>query len=348
VKSRWKALALAAGVWSGAGSAYPCTTFCLEGGRSLVFGKNYDWGVEVGMVVVNRRGLAKTAFTEDNPARWTSRYGSVTFNQYGREFPSGGMNEAGLVVELMWLEDTTYPPRDARGGLPTLQWIQYQLDVSATVDDVVASDAVVRITSGGSARIHFLVADARGECASVEYLRGQLVVHRGDAMPFKVLTNDTYATSAAYARRAGDANGASSLDRFARAAARAAKGAQRGPATTDEAFALLDEVAQRDYTQWSIVYDIAARRALFRTRLNREIRWLDLAALDFACGARALSADMNAPGSGDLAAKLAACTLEANTALVRAAFSRTEFLRAVPPEALQDHARYPERSRCAP
>jgi penicillin V acylase-like amidase (Ntn superfamily) len=28
----------------------------------------------------------------------------VTFNQYGRNFPSGGMNEAGLVIELMWLE----------------------------------------------------------------------------------------------------------------------------------------------------------------------------------------------------------------------------------------------------
>jgi choloylglycine hydrolase len=26
---------------------------------------------------------------------WTSRYGSITFNQYGREFPSGGINEKG-------------------------------------------------------------------------------------------------------------------------------------------------------------------------------------------------------------------------------------------------------------
>lgn len=32
---------------------------------------------------------------------WTSRYASVTFNQWGREFPMDGMNEAGLVVALV-------------------------------------------------------------------------------------------------------------------------------------------------------------------------------------------------------------------------------------------------------
>ncbi len=328
--------------------AHPCTTFCLEGGKSLVFGKNYDWGVGVGMAVVNQRGVAKTAFTDDHPARWTSRYGSVTFNQYGREFPSGGMNEAGLVVELMWLDDTAYPEPDARGGLPTLQWIQYQLDVSATVDDVVASDQAVRITPGGTAKIHFLVADAKGGCAAVEWLAGRMVVHRGKAMPFKALTNDTYEASVAYARRAAGGGGMSSLERFARAAARTNEDSHRGTAAIDDAFELLADVAQGDYTQWSIVYDIGARRVLFRTRLNRETRWLDLAALDFACGARPLAVGVNGAGSGNLAAKLSACTLETNTELVQAAFAATEFLRGVSLEAQQDLARYPERMQCVP
>jgi penicillin V acylase-like amidase (Ntn superfamily) len=43
-----------------------------------------------------------------NPAKWVSRYGSVTFNQYGCENPTGGMNEAGLVVEQMWLDESAY------------------------------------------------------------------------------------------------------------------------------------------------------------------------------------------------------------------------------------------------
>ena len=72
---------------------------------------------------------------QEKPASWVSRYGSVTFNQYGREFPNGGMNEAGLVVELMWLDDTTYPATDGRPALDCLEWIQYQLDTAATLSD---------------------------------------------------------------------------------------------------------------------------------------------------------------------------------------------------------------------
>ena len=56
---------------------------------------------------------------------WTSKYGSATFNQYGREFPMGGMNEAGLVVESMMLFETEYPLPDTRSGIDPTQWIQY-------------------------------------------------------------------------------------------------------------------------------------------------------------------------------------------------------------------------------
>ena len=76
---------------------------------------------------------------------WVSKYGSITFNQYGKEFPTGGMNEKGLVVELMWLDETRYPEPDQRGVLNVLQWIQYQLDNSQTIDEVIASDKKIRI-----------------------------------------------------------------------------------------------------------------------------------------------------------------------------------------------------------
>lgn len=47
--------------------------------------------------------------------------------QYGRNFPTGGMNEAGLVIELMWLDGSRYPVPDARPAVDNLQWIQYNL-----------------------------------------------------------------------------------------------------------------------------------------------------------------------------------------------------------------------------
>ena len=72
-----------------------CTTFVLQDADALLCGKNLDWFWSDGIVVINQRGIAKTAFTLPGrePARWVSKYGSVTFNQFGREMPFGGMNE---------------------------------------------------------------------------------------------------------------------------------------------------------------------------------------------------------------------------------------------------------------
>ncbi len=98
--------------------------------------------------MINKRNVTKTAaaFPPEKPITWTSKYGNITFNQMGREFPYGGINEAGLVIEQMWLDKTRYPVSDNRYGLSELQWIQYQLDNSATINDVIASDTLVRVS----------------------------------------------------------------------------------------------------------------------------------------------------------------------------------------------------------
>src|SRR5215210_5081738 len=114
--------------------ALACTTFFINKAGQMVFGRNYDWITETGMVNTNLRGVLKSAFTPQSgrAMQWTSRYGSITFNQYGKEFPTGGMNEKGLILELMWLSESEFPTADSRPELGVLQWIQYQLDNSNT------------------------------------------------------------------------------------------------------------------------------------------------------------------------------------------------------------------------
>src|SRR6266566_3100326 len=126
--------------------AFSCTTFVLESGKRVYLGKNLDWDWDDGIVLVNQRNVQKRAFVAaENAATWTSKYGSVTFNQFGREMPFGGMNEAGLVVENMWLDDTKYPSVDTRPEINLLQWIQYQLDNYSTVQQVIESDKKLRL-----------------------------------------------------------------------------------------------------------------------------------------------------------------------------------------------------------
>lgn len=197
--------------------ATACTTFCLRDDGRILFGKNYDWNVGDGLLVVNQRGMARTAdMPGDKPAQWVSRHGSVTFNQYGRDFPSGGMNEAGLVIELMWMEGSRYPAPDKRPAVDVLQWIQYNLDTHATVAEVLAADQKVRVA--GEVPLHYLVADRKGQVATVEFRDGRMVAHSGKDLPLAALTNSFYAESKKALQQGKAREGGNSLQRFAHAA----------------------------------------------------------------------------------------------------------------------------------
>ena len=332
-----------------AAPASACTTFCLRDGGRILFGKNYDWNVGDGLLVVNQRGMARTAdMPGDKPASWTSRYGSVTFNQYGRDFPSGGMNEAGLVIELMWLEGSRYPAPDQRPAVDVLQWIQYNLDNHATVAEVLAADPKIRVA--GQVPLHYLVADRKGGVAAVEFLDGRLVAHTGESLPVAALANSTYEESERYRQASkalqGATRGSGSLERFAYAAERVqAFDGEKGDAVA-YAFETLDHAAQGNYTQWSIVYEIDRARIHFRTRDHRSVRTLSLAGLDFACGQPVRVLSLDAKVEGDVARHLVPYTRQINHDLVRAAASKTPFLASTPAAELERWAAYPEAAEC--
>src|SRR5687768_14824235 len=127
-------------------SVYPCTTFVLKTKNGLYFGRNLDWVSDLGLVIVNQQNVTKESlvFPPEKPINWTSKYGSVTFNQFGKEFPFGGINEKGLVIEIM-VSMAEYAEPDERPIVNELQWIQYQLDNSATIEEVIQTDAFLRI-----------------------------------------------------------------------------------------------------------------------------------------------------------------------------------------------------------
>jgi choloylglycine hydrolase len=327
----------------------PCTTFCLRGGGEVLFGKNYDWMIGDGMVFVNRRGVAKVSadVTEKNPAAWTSKYGSVTFNQYGWESPSGGMNEAGLVIELMWLDETQWPAADQRPAVDVLEWIQYNLDTAANVAEVIANAEKIRIDS--AVKLHYLVSDKAGNAATIEYLNGKLVAHTGKDLAIPALANDSYQRSVNYAKKATAPTTGSSFDRFARAGARASEFAKKPSSeqeAVDYAFATLADVAQKNSTQWSIVYDQKRARVHFRSRKSPDVKTIRADAFDYSCGGTVKTFDIDAKGNGDVTSSFANYTRAANRDLIERSFSGTPFLQGVPAAARDQIAAFPERFGC--
>ena len=290
---------------------YPCTTFLINKNGQYIFGRNYDWVTGAGMVHTNLRGLFKTSMkTNDGETiSWVSKYGSITFNQYGKEFPTGGMNEKGLVVELMWLDETTYPGVDNRPSIGVLQWIQYQLDNCASIDELIATDQKLRITSKGGAPLHYLVADASGNAATIEFLNGKMVVSKGKDLNIPVLTNSIYKESASYYHNQKTENpetafafGNNSLQRFGQACEmiQKYKSAEIKAEPSTYAFSILDKVSQGEHTKWSIVYDITNRSIQFRTNRFRDIKKVSFSSFELSCKATAKCWDMNQKASGDV------------------------------------------------
>lgn len=334
-----------------------CTTFCLKDGTRLVFGRNYDWGIGYGYVMVNKKNLVKRAFnpfdTTSKPVEWISKYGSITFNQYGKEQPMGGMNEAGLVVEVMWLAGTRFPDGDTRSALGELPWVQYQLDNFSTVAEVIESDSSIRISTT-SQPIHFLVCDRTGKAASIEFLNGKMVYHTGNSHPMDVLANTTYEDSLQYLGEHKGFGGTkdiptseSSLDRFTRAADMLQKFKQdRGRDIVDYAFSILESVKQEGGTQWSIVYDLKELAVHFKTKDAPKTKSFNFKDFDFACHTPSKVLDMHLNQEGDISPYFMEYSSEINRKLIGLSFRGTDFLQDTPDEALDQLARYPESLIC--
>ncbi|MEA1897655.1 MAG: linear amide C-N hydrolase, partial [Bacteroidota bacterium] len=243
---------------------FACTTFSFsDKNGNIVFGRNYDFPIGVGHIHINKRNMRKTAFIRppEKPLEWISKYGSITFNQNGKEFPYGGMNEAGLVIEQMWLQETVYPQLDERYGLSELQWIQYQLDISESVKDVINSDSLVRISFTSMSPLHFLVSDAEGNVATIEYIDGKMIVHRDSNLPYPVLANCSYEHSLNYKVSIDKKENKQFNDWTLNSSGRFAKAVSLIEKYTDDksivdySFEILYSVAKKNGTQWTNVYD---------------------------------------------------------------------------------------------
>ena len=240
-------------------SIYPCTTFIFRFGNHLYFGRNLDWISGTGLIMTNQKNLEKVALMDssEKPVKWISKYGSITFNQVGKDLPYGGINEAGLVVEHMTLEKTIYPSKDNRCAIGACQWIQFQLDNYSTIEEIIKSDELIRIVDASS-KFHFLVCDRFGHVAVIEFIDGKMVYHTGKDLPNEALANSTYEESIQCFLNHSDTQSNRSLYNFTTAAQMISQpDSSLSFAPVDYAFRILKSVSQGLGTKWSIVYDIS-------------------------------------------------------------------------------------------
>ena len=126
--------------------------------------------------------------------QWTSKYGSVVVSGY-EAGSADGMNEKGLVANLLYLAESDYgKPDGSRPFLSIAAWPQYVLDNYATVAEAVEAlkkepfnMLAPTLPNGPAAALHLAISDASGDSAIFEYVDGKLKIHHGKQ--YAVMTN---------------------------------------------------------------------------------------------------------------------------------------------------------------
>lgn len=305
-----------------------CTTFCLKKDSAVIVGKNLDWSIGDGFIVINKKNVSKFSLVNPGkkPVHWISNYGSITFNQFGVELPLGGMNEAGLIVEELSYSPSVYPTNDSLCSLNEMQWLQYQLDNFSNVEEVIQNLSAIQITKFMFG-LHYFVSDRSGSSAVIEFLDGKSVFYSGADLPVAVLSNNSYRNSIKYLKFhqgfGGDMiprNGSGSQERFVRTAMLLKNYDDSYPA--DYAFSILENVKQQD-TQWSIVYDPVHLSIKFKIKDQLEIQQLDFKSVKFS---DSKSGEYYRLGSSCTSQELLRCfnriTRNKNNALLKLVFNK--------------------------
>lgn len=176
---------------------FACTRVVYKGKNDLYLtARSMDWSEDIMTNLwIFPKGMERTGETGKNTVSWKSKYGSVVASAY-EICSTDGMNEKGLVANLLWLVESEYPEWDhTKPGLAISVWVQYVLDNYATVSEAVeglSKEEFVFVTDNvpgqqRKATLHLSISDAQGDSAIFEYINGKLVVHH-DAS-YTVMTN---------------------------------------------------------------------------------------------------------------------------------------------------------------
>jgi len=314
--------------------AAACSVSFLEAGGQAIAARNMDWPEPDGIVVKNVRGMEKTALLPPAgavPYRWTSLYGSITFDMVINipglgtlNAPGCGLNEKGLYAAALFVDPPEYPGPGGKPALRCGEVVRVLLDTCATVPEALEKFNDFGVTelsvSGLSFRLHWFLADRDGNCAIVEFPpenHGVISVHTPPQ--YRTMTNNyydpSYAALALYEGFGGglpvppDNAARTSLVRFVRNTWFSLEAMARGTVGKDDGFFIMDKVKQTEgttgsqsRTDWTIVYDLKKMDLAWTAIRNSSRRTIDLRRLEFGFSPEVFSLDIQSPGAGDVTA----------------------------------------------
>ena len=306
-------VALFIGLMSMLGASACTRAVYLGPDNTVITARSMDWQSDMHTNLwAFPRGMKRDGAAGPNSIRWTSNYGSIVASVFDAA-SADGMNEKGLVANLLYLAESEYPtpdPGDKRQPMSISAWMQYVLDNFATVDEAVTElrkepfyVIPVMTPDGKPGQVHLSISDSTGDSAIFEYIGGKLIIHHG--RQFQVMTNsptyDKQLALNAYWQQIGGTTMLPGTNRAADRFVRASFYINAIPQTANNvdaiagAFSVIRNVSvplgistpeqpNISSTLWRTVSDQKNKRYYYESTRSPNVFWVNLSDLDFTAG----------------------------------------------------------------
>lgn len=218
---------------------YGCSLFATNDATNPLFARNFDWDPAPAMLLFTDPddGYASASMVDlsylgvTDPEKQADRLADAPL------LPFDGMNEKGLAIGLAAVDTAEPGSRLDRPTVGSVRIIRLVLDKAATVEEAKQVFEDHNIDFDGGPPLHYLVADATGKSAAIEFVDGEVV-----ALPTQAAVNFTLS---------GTDDATRAADNRYRTATEGLHPGMDWRAAMD----LLSEV-QQGHTQWSVVYGL--------------------------------------------------------------------------------------------
>ena len=167
---------------------WACSLFAaLADPENRLYGRNFDWEfspavllfthpadgyASVSMVDIAYLGFSSTSLANLQETELKDRLALLN----APAIPFDGMNEAGLAIGMAAVPSGNIKPDPTKPTVGSLGIIRVILDQAATVKDAIPLFESYNIDFEGGPPIHYLIADASGEAALIEFYQGDMHV----------------------------------------------------------------------------------------------------------------------------------------------------------------------------
>jgi hypothetical protein len=234
---------------------WACSLFAaLANPQGGVYGRNFDWDFSPALLLFTDPpggyasvSMVDLAYFFDAPA--VTQLMDLDLNDRmpllnAPSMPFDGLNEKGLAIGMAAVPESPTPSDPNNPSVGSLGVIRMILDHAASVEEALTIMRGVNILWHGGPQLHYLIADASGISALVEFVDGEMVVHY-NTNPWHQATNfllwNTHDSAGGICHRYDVL-----LERLEE---------EQGNLSRVEAMELLEDVSQPS-TQWSVIYQL--------------------------------------------------------------------------------------------